>query len=152
MDKINLQKIQENLLSRIFFNSIRVLLLTVLFFSCKFTIDEPVNEYFDYWANTCKVAEIQYLSSNVLVGGVPNLSAAGDIEINLFVVNPQGYRLLCNPSGPSFSFSNSTGDLAVSNYSEAITDPTTLKIKARLSDESEGQTITLSGAFGQKTE
>lgn len=147
MNKINLQKIRKNLLFRIFLNSIRVLLLAVLFFSCKFTLDEPVREYFDYWSNTCKVVDLQYLSQNVYIDGVPNLSAAGEIEINLLTINPQGYRLLCKPAGSSFSFSNSTGDLAYSNYSEAVVDPTVLKIKAKLTDESEGQTITLSGCL-----
>ena len=118
----------------------------VLLWSCKF--DEPVREYFEYWSSTCQVGKIEYASENIVIDNIPNLSASDFIELNLFMINPKNFKLLLNPSGGhSFSFQNESGNLYVSDYSETMVDPTYMKIRAKLSDESEGQTITLSGCL-----
>ena len=124
-----------------------ILLCSILFFaSCKF--DEPVKEYFEYWSSTCQVGKIEYASENVTIDNVPNLSAIDFIDIDVYTINPQNFKLLLNPSnGSSFSFQNESGNLSVSEYSETMIDPTYIKIRAKLSDESEGQLITLSGCL-----
>lgn len=117
-----------------------------LFASCKF--DEPVREYFKYWSSTCQVGKIEYASENVVIDNIPNLSASDFIELNLFMINPKNFKLILNPSGGySFSFQNESGNLYVSEYSETMIDSTSMKIRAKLSDESEGQTIKLSGCL-----
>ncbi|MBR6192697.1 MAG: hypothetical protein IKQ66_00880 [Treponema sp.] len=123
------------------------MLCSILFFaSCKF--DEPVREYFEYWSSTCQVGKIEYASENVTIDNVPNLSAIDFIDIDVYTINPQNFTLLLNPSnGSSFSFQNESGNLSVSEYSETMIDPTYIKIRAKLSDESEGQLITLSGCL-----
>ncbi|MBQ5399655.1 MAG: hypothetical protein IIU15_00270, partial [Treponema sp.] len=124
-----------------------ILLCSILFFaSCKF--DEPVKEYFEYWSSTCQVGKIEYASENVTVDNVPNLSASDFIDIDVYTINPKNFKLLLNPSnGSSFSFQNESGNLYVSDYSETMVDPTYVKIRAKFSDESEGQLITLSGCL-----
>ncbi|MEE3314525.1 MAG: hypothetical protein VZR56_10265 [Treponema sp.] len=115
-----------------------------LFVSCEF--NQPVRDYLEYWSSTCQVGKIEYASENVFIDDVPNLSASEPIEINLYTVNPKSIRILCKDSN-NFSLQNEAGDLSVTNYSETMVDPTYVKIRANLSDASEGQLITLSGCL-----
>jgi hypothetical protein len=114
-----------------------------LFVSCEF--NQPVRDYLEYWSSTCQVGKVEYASENVYIDDVPNLSASEPIEINLYTVNPKSIRILCNDR--NFSLQNEAGDLSVTNYSETMVDPTYVKIRANLSDASEGQLITLSGCL-----
>ena len=124
-----------------------------LFISCDFDtlfnpdFDEGAKEYLDYWSNTCQVAKIEYLSDNVEIGGVANLSASGEIEIEITVINPKEYRLLSRTGESCFSLQNEAGNLSYSDYSETLVDSSLIKIRARLGDESEGENITLSGCL-----
>lgn len=120
---------------------------SILFCSCKFSVDEPVKDYFEYWSSTCHVAEVQYGSPFVSIDGLPNFPTTNEVEINLITVNPKGYRLLCGPGGSCFSFSNDSGDLEYADYSETLSDASMIKVRAKFSDEFEGQTITLSGCL-----
>ena len=120
---------------------------SILFCSCKFSVDEPVKDYLEYWASTCHVAEVQYGSPFVSIDGLPNFPTTNEVEINLITVNPKGYRLLCGLSGSCFSFSNDSGDLEYADYSETLSDASMIKVRAKFSDEFEGQTITLSGCL-----
>lgn len=120
---------------------------SILFCSCKFSVDEPVKDYLEYWSSTCHVAEVQYGSPFVSIGGLPNFPTTNEVEINLITVNPKGYRLLCGPGGSCFSFSNDSGDLEYADYSETLSDTSMIKVRAKFSDEFEGQTITLSGCL-----
>lgn len=120
---------------------------SILFCSCKFSVDEPVKDYLEYWSSTCHVAEVQYGSPFVSIGGLPNFPTTNEVEINLITVNPKGYRLLCGPGGSCFSFSNDSGDLEYTDYSETLSDTSMIKVRAKFSDEFEGQTITLSGCL-----
>ena len=120
-----------------------------LFISCDFDtlfnpdFDEGAKEYLDYWSNTCQVAKIEYLSDNVEIGGVANLSASGEIEIEITAINPKEYRLLSRTGKSCFSLQNEAGNLSYSDYSETLVDSSLIKICARLGDESEGENITL---------
>ena len=114
-----------------------------LFVSCEF--NQPVRDYLEYWSSTCQVGKIEYASENVTIDDVPNLSASEPIEINLYTVNPKSIRILCKDN--NFSLQNEAGDLSVTDYSETMVDPTYVKIRANLSDASEGQLITLSGCL-----
>lgn len=120
---------------------------SILFCSCKFSVDEPVKDYLEYWSSTCHVAEVQYGSPFVSIGGLSNFPTTNEVEINLITVNPKGYRLLCGPGGSCFSFSNDSGDLEYADYSETLADTSMIKVRAKFSDEFEGQTITLSGCL-----
>ena len=120
---------------------------SILFCSCKFSVDEPVKDYLEYWSSTCHVAEVQYGSPFVSIDGLPNFPTTNEVEINLITVNPKGYRLLCGPGGSCFSFSNDSGDLEYTDYSETLSDTSMIKVRAKFSDEFEGQTITLSGCL-----
>ncbi|MBO4706200.1 MAG: hypothetical protein J5647_10730 [Spirochaetaceae bacterium] len=126
----------------------------VVLVSCDFgnlfdpTFDDSFEEYLDYWASTCQVGEIEYVSSHVTMDDGENLSAQDKIELEILVINPKEYNLLCkNGGGNCFSFRNEAGNLAYSEYTEEVVNPSKIKITARLTDASEGQRITLSGCL-----
>ncbi len=126
----------------------------LIFVSCDFgnlfdpTFDDSFEEYLDYWASTCQVGQIDYVSSHVKMEDGENLSAQDKIELEIIVINPKEYNLLCkNGGGHCFSFINEAGNLAYSEYTEEVVDATKIKITARLTDASEGQKITLTGCL-----
>ena len=126
----------------------------VIFVSCDFgnlfdpTFDDSLEEYLDYWASTCQVGQIEYVSSHVTMDDGENLSAQDKIELEILVINPKEYNLLCkNGGGNCFYFRNEAGNLAYSEYTEEVVNPSKIKITARLTDASEGQRITLSGCL-----
>ena len=130
------------------------ILLIPLFFSCALEdvdtfLDMDVKEYFDYWANTCQFAEIQYTSANTLINGIPNLSASDDININLLIINPKNLKILKKPDSDTTCFSLYKGadSLDYSDYEEKAVDPCMISIKAKLNDDSEGEYITLRGCI-----
>ena len=128
------------------FSSALLLLLLGLFSSC----NEPVREYFEYWSSTCQVGKIEYISDNTELDGTPNLSALSQMEINLYLINPKGYEILTKPGGaPCFHFKDQNGSSTFySEYSETAMDRnTTIKIRATFPDDTEGQTITLTGCI-----
>ncbi|MBQ5400418.1 MAG: hypothetical protein IIU15_04265, partial [Treponema sp.] len=123
-----------------------VLLCSVLFASCNF--DQPVKQWFDYWTSTCQVGKIEYASENTLLNGETNLYANDPVEINLYLVNPQKFKLLQNPAGQKcFTFKDEDGKIIAADHEEIIVDPTWIKIRADLPDASEGKKITLSGCL-----
>ena len=128
-----------------------VLMASLFFTSCNnFALpdyNEPVKEYLEYWSSTCQIAKVNFISENVTINDIPNLSASKPIEIEIYAINPQKYRLLCKQSGTNFSLSNDNGSLSYSDYSETQSDISIIKIKATLSDKSEGQLITLTGGL-----
>lgn len=110
----------------------------------------PVREYLEYWSSTCQVGKIEYLSPHTELDGVPNLSALKPVEINLYLANPKGYGILCKPGNAyCFSFKDEQGNTGFySDYSEAALEHnTTIKVQAMLPDDTEGQTITLTGCI-----
>ncbi|MBP5359826.1 MAG: hypothetical protein J6Y69_11675, partial [Treponema sp.] len=128
------------------FSFASLLLLFGLFSSC----NEPVREYLEYWSSTCQVGKIEYISDNTELDGTPNLSALSQMEINLYLINPKSYEILTNPGGaPCFHFKDQNGSSTFySEYSETAMDRnTTIKIRATLPDDTEGQTITLTGCI-----
>ncbi len=127
--------------SRVFYS---ILFYSILFSSCKFW-NEPVREYFDYWSSTCQVGKVEYVSENVTIDNVPNLSALNEIEISLYMVNPNGFSLLNH--SPSFSFTLDDGTTTGSAYTEEMVDPTYVRIRTTLDDGTEGKRITLSGCL-----
>ncbi len=126
--------------------------------SCNFgnlfspSYDESAREFFEYWSSTCQFADIQYVSPYTEIDGKPNLSALGEIEIDLIVINPKEYALLCksDESYKCFSLKNASGNLSYSGYTENTVDHSKIKIKANLTDASEGDTITLTGCLWPK--
>lgn len=137
-----------------------ILLCSTLFFSCSNSYNEPIREYHEYWTSTCQVGKLEYDAKNVSLGkdrnGLPNLSARGAIEINLYTINPKQIKLLCKPGAAAtrgtdglgnFCLQNEANNLVVENYSEVLVDPTHVRIRANLLDEFEGDTITLSGCL-----
>ena len=137
-----------------------ILLCSTLFFSCSNSYNEPIREYHEYWTSTCQVGKLEYDAKNVSLGkdrnGLPNLSARGAIEINLYTINPKQIRLLCKPGADltdgtdglgNFCLQNEANNLVVENYSEVLVDPTHVRIRANLLDKFEGDTITLSGCL-----
>ncbi|MBR0477202.1 MAG: hypothetical protein IJJ66_10340, partial [Treponema sp.] len=105
---------------------------------------------------TCQVGKLEFSTEHVSMGGFPNLSARNAIEINLYTINPKGIKLLCKPGADgtngtnelgNFRLQNDDGNLEVDNYSETLVDPTHIRIRANLRDDSEGQKITLSGCL-----
>lgn len=117
---------------------------------------KPVREYCEYWTTTCQVGKLDFSTEHVSMGGLPNLSARNAIEINLYTINPKGIKLLCKPGADgtngtnelgNFRLQNDDGNLEVDNYSETLVDPTHIRIRANLRDDSEGQKITLSGCL-----
>lgn len=139
---IKLQKLKVLL---IFFLS------TLIFISCeKFVMpeyNEPVKSYLEYWASTCQVGKVNFISENVTIDDIPNLSASKPIEIDIIAINPKKHRLLCKEGGKNFSLTNESGTLSFSGYSEKMEDSSLVKITAVLTDESEGQVITLAGGL-----
>ena len=127
--------------SRVFYS---ILFYSILFSSCKFW-NEPVRDYFDYWSSTCQVGKVEYVSSHTSLNGMENLSARDSIDVNLYTINPKGIVLLGKPN--CFRFSSEDGTLELSDYSETLIDPTFIKIHAKLSDDSEGYRITISGCL-----
>ena len=124
--------------------------------SCADSYNEPVREYCEYWTTTCQVGKLDFSTEHVSMGGFPNLSARNAIEINLYTINPKGIKLLCKPGADgtngtnelgNFRLQNDDGNLEVDNYSETLVDPTHIRIRANLRDDSEGQKITLSGCL-----
>lgn len=107
---------------------------------------EPVPEYFEYWTNTCQVGKIEYISPHTQMNGAPNLSAKNAIEFDLLIINPKSYRLLCKNDGtPCFKLQSPS--LTYTEYTETFIDTTKIKIRAKLSDASEGETITITGCL-----
>lgn len=123
--------------------------------SCADSYNEPVREYCEYWTTTCQVGKLDFSTEHVSMGGFPNLSARNAIEINLYTINPKGIKLLCKPDAltngtdgnGNFCLASEDGGLEVDNYSETLVDPTHIRIRANLRDDSEGQKITLSGCL-----
>ena len=123
--------------------------------SCADSYNEPVREYCEYWTTTCQVGKLDFSTEHVSMGGLPNLSARNAIEINLYTINPKGIKLLCKPDAVTdgtdgngnFCLASEDGGLEVDNYSETLVDPTHIRIRANLRDDSEGQKITLSGCL-----
>ena len=139
-----------------------ILFYSILFYSilslvsCADSYNEPVREYCEYWTTTCQVGKLEFSTEHVSMGGFPNLSARNAIEINLYTINPKGIKLLCKPGADgtngtnelgNFRLQNDDGNLEVDNYSETLVDPTHIRIRANLRDDSEGQKITLSGCL-----
>lgn len=120
---------------------------SILFVSCDTSFNEPVREYFEYWSTTCQVAKVEFSSAKTTINGVENLSAKEQIQIDVFAINPKGFKLLQKDEGQCFSLQNSDATLSYSDYSETQVDPTYIKITAKLTDASEGQKITLSGGL-----
>lgn len=125
----------------------RILFYSILFVSCDTSFNEPVREYFEYWSTTCQVANVEFSSAKTTINGVENLSAKEQIQIDVFAINPKGFKLLQKDEGQCFSLQNSDNTLSYSDYSETQVDPTYIKITAKLTDASEGQKITLSGGL-----
>ncbi len=123
--------------------------------SCADSYNEPVREYCEYWTTTCQVGKLEFSTEHVNMGGLPNLSARNAIEINLYTINPKGIKLLCKQNAltdgtdgkGNFCLTSEDGGLEVDNYSETLVDPTHIRIRANLRDDSEGQKITLSGCL-----
>lgn len=123
--------------------------------SCADSYNEPVREYCEYWTTTCQVGKLDFSTEHVSMGGLPNLSARNAIEINLYTINPKGIKLLCKQNAATdgtdgygnFCLTSEDGGLEVDNYSETLVDPTHIRIRANLRDDSEGQKITLSGCL-----
>ena len=138
-----------------------ILFYSILFYSilslvsCADSYNEPVREYCEYWTTTCQVGKLDFSTEHVNMGGLPNLSARNAIEINLYTINPKGIKLLCKPDAVTngtdgngnFCLASEDGGLEVDNYSETLVDPTHIRIRANLRDDSEGQKITLSGCL-----
>ena len=138
------------------FYSIFILFYSILsLVSCADSYNEPVREYCEYWTTTCQVGKLDFSTEHVNMGGLPNLSARNAIEINLYTINPKGIKLLCKPDAVTngtdgngnFCLASEAGGLEVDNYSETLVDPTHIRIRANLRDDSEGQKITLSGCL-----
>lgn len=145
----------ENVKNRAFY-SIFILFYSILsLVSCADSYNEPVREYCEYWTTTCQVGKLDFSTEHVSMGGLPNLSARNAIEINLYTINPKGIKLLCKPDAVTngtdgngnFCLASEDGGLEVDNYSETLVDPTHIRIRANLRDDSEGQKITLSGCL-----
>lgn len=123
--------------------------------SCADSYNEPVREYCEYWTTTCQVGKLDFSTEHVSMGGLPNLSARNAIEINLYTINPKGIKLLCKQNAATngtdgkgnFCLTSEDDGLEVDNYSETLVDPTHIRIRANLRDDSEGQKITLSGCL-----
>ena len=124
-----------------------ILFYSILFVSCDTSFNEPVREYFEYWSTTCQVGKVEFSSAKTIINGLENLSAKEQIQIDVFAINPKGFKLLQKGEGQCFSLQNSGATLSYSDYSETQVDPTYIKITAKLTDASEGQTITLSGGL-----
>ena len=148
----------EKVKNRAFYS---ILFYSILFYSilslvsCADSYNEPVREYCEYWTTTCQVGKLDFSTEHVNMGGLPNLSARNAIEINLYTINPKGIKLLCKPDAVTngtdgngnFCLASEDGGLEVDNYSETLVDPTHIRIRANLRDDSEGQKITLSGCL-----
>ena len=93
------------------------------------------------------MAKVEFSSAKTTINGVENLSAKEQIQIDVFAINPKGFKLLQKDEGQCFSLQNSGDTLSYSDYSETQVDSTYIKITAKLTDASEGQTITLSGGL-----
>ncbi|MBO4318957.1 MAG: hypothetical protein J5857_00620 [Treponema sp.] len=125
------------------------LTFSFLLTSCEFW-QQPVREYLEYWTTTCQVGKIEYITPWTELNGAPNLSALNPIEINIYLVNPKGYNILRNPTPGKncFKLQDGSGNLISEGYSEtALDNNTSIKIRAKLSDTTEGQTIKLSGCI-----
>ena len=104
---------------------------SIIVSSCKF-MHEPVRGYFEYWTTTGQVGKIEYLSPYTEIDGTPNLSSLSPVELNIYLINPKGYEILCKPGGaPCFSLKDENGSSAFySEYSETALDHnTTIKIQ-----------------------
>ncbi|MBO4319750.1 MAG: hypothetical protein J5857_04700 [Treponema sp.] len=79
------------------------------------------------------------------------LSALNPVEIDIYLINPKGYPILCKSSDTQkcFKFTDeSKSSTFYTDYSETALDHnTTIKIRATLPDDTEGQKITLSGCI-----
>ena len=93
------------------------------------------------------MAKVEFSSAKTTINGLENLSAKEQIQIDVFAINPKGFKLLQKTEGQCFSLQNSGGTLSYSDYSETQVDSAYIKITAKLTDASEGQTITLSGGL-----
>ncbi|MBO4319745.1 MAG: hypothetical protein J5857_04675 [Treponema sp.] len=122
----------------------------IFFSSCEFW-QQPVREYLEYWTTTCQVGRIEYLTPYTELDGSPNLSALNPVEIDIYLINPKGYPILCKSSDTQkcFKFTDeSKRSNFYTDYSETALDHnTTIKIRATLPDDTEGQKITLSGCI-----
>jgi len=119
-----------------------VINFSVIFFSCK----EPVRGYFEYWSSTCQVAGVEYISPCTVINGKPNVSAQGDsnneVIIYLNLINPEQHNTLASQNQEDL-FTLSCGTI----ISQEHINPDTIKIKAKLDDAYEGETIILSGCL-----
>ena len=127
-------------------------LLCGFIFSCKQAFNESIKDYLAYWSDACQISGIDYCSDNVVRNNIVNLSADKDIEIHIYVINPNKIPLLRHPSGGQcFTLTNETNDLIYTNYKEEAVDTSLIKITAKLTDASQGQLITLSGCIWPAT-
>ena len=115
-----------------------IILYSIFLLSCKGMFNEPVKEYFEYCSETCQIGRIDFSSENTTIDNIVNLSAKEDIQIDVFVINPKQFDLLKKTGGNCFSLQNQEGTLSYSNYTETLVDKNYIKIKATLTDESEG--------------
>lgn len=127
-----------------------ILFCSIQFASCQF-FNQPVREYLEYWSSTCQVGKMEYGSDYTYLDDVPQLSAKDFVEIRLYAVNPQGIPILQKATAPSsehsFSFLDEAGKIVGSEYSEEAVEPTYVRIRTKLEDDTEGQKMTLSGCL-----
>lgn len=108
-----------------------------------------LKEYLEYWSGTVQLGKVDVQSQYTVINQQCNVNGTSDVVLDLLVINPQEYELLCkeNPDAPSSSFSvvDENGTIAAQNIDVKQISSDIIQVSMQLFDENEGKRLTLSG-------
>lgn len=117
-----------------------------MFISCS---NPSLKEYLDYWSGTVRVGRVEVETQYAVINQQCNVNGINEVVLDLLVINPQKYELLCKKSSeaPSSSFSvvDENGVVAADIMEVNQISSDIIRVSMQLFDENEGKRLTLSG-------
>lgn len=134
-----------------FLEKIIFLLLFFLFFntSCELEINEPVQEYLEYWSENVTIAKYSVKSECKVINNQKNLSIKSPINLEVIITNPQNYDLKVKDTSNSYFqiYNRENKDVSSEELATLSTDKTVIDLQAKLSDDTEDEILTVKGYF-----
>ncbi|MBR5933554.1 MAG: hypothetical protein IK002_06150 [Treponema sp.] len=129
-----------------------VITVMFVFLSCDISYNEPVKEYFEYWAKSVTVGRYDIASETTVLDGRKNISAVDPIKINIILTNPKNYEIeLGNDDGAYFVIYQNNDEakteIASSKSAELSPDKTIITLSANLPNNTERKDLMIEGYF-----
>ena len=122
-----------------------LLCLFIMFISCS---NPSLKEYLDYWSGTVRVGRVEVETQYAVINQQCNVNGINEVVLDLLVINPQKYELLCKKSSDapsSFSVVDENGVVAADIMEVNQISSDIIRVSMQLFDENEGKRLTLSG-------